>query len=157
MYDPTKTDKYVILRGRSTYDKNTAAVGEMAHANIKTDDINTHNKWCGIQYTLSDEDINKTDSNSWSGNVNMNYNRAIYHNEINKRELDKMYIKIEVAGACLQVMRGEKIPVFINNTPGIQTALDVYETGNPISINKLYSGHYIVDGFRIIYKYFFRS
>lgn len=150
MYDPKKIDSYIILRGRTKYDASNALPGEMARENINTDDINTHNKWGGIQYTISDNESD--DSKSWSGNVHLNYNRAESHNKINKKELDKMYVKMTVGGVCLQAMRGEKIPVLIKHTPGITTDIMDAETEMPIPINKMYSGMYFVDSYKIIFK-----
>lgn len=150
MYDPQKIDSYIILRGRTTYDASSATSGEMARENIKTDDINTHNKWGGIQYTMSDSDGD--DKNSWSGNVHMNYNRAESHNTLNKKELDKMYIKMTVSGPCLQVMRGEKVPVMLKNTPGITTDMMDAQNESEININRMYSGMYFVDGYKLIFK-----
>lgn len=147
MYDPKKTDSYIILRGRTTYDPSS---NEMARENIKTDDINTHNKWGGIQYTISDNESD--DNNSWSGNVHVNYNRAESHNKINKKELDKMYIKLTVGGVCLQVMRGEKVPVVLKHTPGITTDIMDSQTEMSVPINKMYSGMYFVDSYKIIFK-----
>jgi hypothetical protein len=149
MYDPNKIDSYMILRGRTTYDANTANINDMAHENIKSDDINTHSKWCGIQYVMSEDDNTESNNNTWSGNVHKNYNRAELHNLLNNKELDKMYITITVAGACLQVMRGEKMPVLLNYTPGIANNA----INNSTNINKLYSGTYFVDGYRILYRY----
>lgn len=148
MYDPKKIDSHIILRGRTTYDSNIASENEMARENIKTDDINTHNKWGGIQYTVSENE--SSDNFSWSGNVHMNYNRAESHNKINKKELDKMYIKITVNGPCLQVMRGEKVPVLLKNTPSIVS--DVMKLESETNINKMFSGMYFVDGYKIIFK-----
>lgn len=150
MYDPKKIDSHIILRGRTTYDSSNSGENEMARENIKTDDINTHNKWGGIQYTMSDTD--NEDTNLSSGNVHLNYNRAESHNKLNKKELDKMYIKLTVSGACLQVMRGEKVPVIIKNTPGITTDIMDAETEMNIPVNKMYSGMYFVDGYKIIFK-----
>lgn len=148
MYDPKKIDSHIILRGRAKYDPSTAHENEMARENIKTDDINTHNKWGGIQYTVSD---NENDNNeTWSGNVHLNYNRAESHNKLNKKELDKMYIKLKVYGACLQVMRGEKVPVVLKNTPGIIS--DTFAIESETDINKMFSGMYFVDGYKIIFK-----
>ena len=148
MYDPKKIDSHIILRGRTTYDSNIASDSEMARENINTDDINTHNRWAGIQYTISDTESN--DTNMWSGNVHINYNRAEHHNILNKKELDKMYIKIVVNGVCLQVMRGEKVPVLIKNTPSIISDTMLMESET--NINKMFSGMYFVDGYKIIFK-----
>lgn len=148
MYDPQKIDSYIILRGRTTYDANTSPENEMARENINTDDINTHTVWSGIQYTISDDEDD--DTNNWSGNVHLNYNRAEHHNKLNKRELDKMYVKLVVNGACLQVMRGEKVPVILKNTPSIMA--DTMATESETNINKMFSGMYFVDGYKIIFK-----
>lgn len=149
MYDPNKIDTHILLRGRTTYDPNIADINEMAHENINTDDINTHTTWSGIQYVMSEEDAMSNDNLTWSGNVHKNYNRAKIHNLLNNKELDKMYITITVAGPCLQVMRGEKVPVILNYSPGITQQTINNSTG----INKLYSGMYFVDSYKIIYKH----
>lgn len=150
MYDPAKTDKYIILRGRSSYDASVSS--NMAHNVAQTDTINTHNEWSGIQYTLSDSDTTN-DSNQWSGNVHINYNRAKSHNLLNIKELDKLYINVTVNGPCLQIMRGEKVPVMLVVTPGIAQIMNENENDTYGEINKLYSGTYIVDGYKIIFDY----
>lgn len=151
MYDPKKVDNYMILRGRTKYNKETSLENDMSRANINTDDINTHTVWRGIQYTISDDDKD-TSINEWSGNVNLNYNRAVSHNKINNVELDKMYIKVKVASPCLQIMRGEKVPVILH----YKDEMSSFSTNNKdkklSDINKLYSGYYFVDGYKIVYK-----
>lgn len=151
MYDPQKIDNHIILRGRTSYNSSTANDNDMSRQNIKTDDINTKSEWHGIQYTISDNDNTDDNNINWSGNVHLNYNRALSHNKINKKELDKMYIKIIVNGPCLQVMRGEKVPVLLRHTPGITTDQMMLENNN--DINKMYSGMYFVDSYKIIFKH----
>lgn len=151
MYDPKKVDNYMILRGRTKYNKETSSDNDMQRANINTDDINTHSVWRGIQYTISDKDKD-TSVNGWSGNVNINYNRAVSHNKINNVELDKMFIKVKVAGPCLQIMRGEKIPVILHYKDEMSASVTNNKDKKLADINKLYSGYYFVDGFKILYK-----
>ena len=61
-----------------------------------------------------------------------------------------MYVKLVVNGACLQVMRGEKVPVILKNTPSIMA--DTMATESETNINKMFSGMYFVDGYKIIFK-----
>ena len=150
MYDPQKRDDSVILRGRNSFDRNSAQNGDMSYNTENPDDSNTVTQWRGIQYTISDADVSNG-SNSWSGNVNVNYNRAETHNLINNKELDKMYINVTVNGPCLQIMRGEKIPIIIV----YKDTLDFVSNNNEKAkgVNKLYSGYYFVDGIKIVYSY----
>lgn len=150
MYDPKKTDNFMILRGRNKYDKNNAEEGDMAHENINIEDINTQNVWRGIQYTISDSD-NETKTDEWSGNVNINYNRAVTHNKINNLELDKLYVKVMVAGPCLQVLRGEKIPIIIYYKDELTMNTSNSNDEKLYNVNKFYSGYYFVDGYKIYY------
>lgn len=150
MYDPKKTDNFMILRGRNKYNKNTANESDMEHVNLNIEDINTQNVWRGIQYTISDVDKD-TESNKWSGNVNLNYNRAFTHNKINNMELEKLYVKVMVAGPCLQVMRGEKIPIIVYYKDDLSMNTINSEDEKLLNINKLYSGYYFVDGYKLYY------
>lgn len=152
MYDPKKLDSHIILRGRTKYNPDTAAPNDMARENLDYDEMYTHSKWAGIQYTVSDADINDLNStNSWSGNVNKNYYRAVDHNVINKKELDKLYIKLTVNGPCLQVLRGEKVPVIIFHNNIIENAVNENNDNN-LPLNNMYSGMYFVDGYKILYQ-----
>lgn len=150
MYDPKKRDDSIILRGRNSFNSNTAQNGDMSYNSNNPDEINTVTQWRGIQYTISDDDL-ENDTNNWSGNVNINYNRAETHNLINNKELDKMYIQVTVNGPCLQIMRGEKIPIIIV----YKDILDFANNNNEKlkGVNKLYSGYYFVDGVKIVYSY----
>ena len=152
MYDPKKVDKYIILRGRTTYNPETAGENEMARENYDYDDMYTNSKWMGIQYAISDSDINDLSStDNWSGNVNKNYYRAVEHNIINKKELDKLYIKLNLNGACLHVLRGEKVPVVIMHNNRMENSVNGNKE-DELPVNKMYSGTYFVDGYKIIYK-----
>jgi hypothetical protein len=150
-YDQTKLDTHIILRGRAAYDKNTNPQDEEARVNYDLAQEYINKEWKGIEYLLNDDDSSENSNNDWSGNVHKNYNRALSHNEINLAELEKMYITIECDGLCLQVMRGERIPVVITydilSTRGTVLPNDQHED----NINRMYSGFYIVDS--ITYSY----
>lgn len=152
-YDQTKVDSFILLRGRTTYNKNDNPKSEKARVNH--DFVNTYNaiEWTGVEYTLDDDDRNK-DQNQWSGNVHKNFARAPYHNKQNLNELDKMFIVVECDGLNLQIMRGERIPVYIiHNNSYDQGSYDT-ATDNDLSrdYNRFYTGYYIVDDIEISYR-----
>jgi hypothetical protein len=152
-YDPTKTDSEIILRGRTRYEAGKNPDNEMARVNH--DYVGTYNtvEWTGIEYVMSDGDKNKN-SNMWSGNVHKNYNRAPYHNSQNLDELDKIYLNVYCEGLNLQIMKGERIPVFIMFNNSIDNDIYNYSSKNdePRMFNRFYSGYYIVDSVEYIYK-----
>ena len=152
-YDQSKTDSFVLLRGRSRYDKNKNPDNEKARVNY--DFVDTYNKieWTGVEYTLHDDDLSKS-PNEWSGNVHKNYSRAPYHNRQNRSELNKIYLEVECDGLNLQIMRGERVPVYLFLN-GAQDEAD----NNSFSENdvyrdhhRFYSGYYIVDSIEYKYK-----
>lgn len=143
-YDPNKTDEYIILRGRAEYNKSTAPEKSQARANYNFKDIYVKHPWCGISYIMNDDDSETNDSNKWSGNINKNYTRAVFHNHINLVELDKMFIDIEVNGLCTQVMRGEVVPLGLKKSESLQTVTNnSNQTGRS---DKFFSGFYYVQG-----------
>lgn len=150
-YDHDKLDSYMIMRGRTTYSKETGE--EMERVNRKMSDLYISKHFTGIEYTI-DDDTNKNskDNNNWSGNINKNYGRAVHHNDINLEELNKMYIDIETDGLCLQVMRGEKIPVVLEKGASSFTKFNEDERGTDKAFNKMYSGFYIVDSISYVYN-----
>ena len=148
-YDEGRLQTNMILRGRNTYDKSKTP-NDMAMQNYDMQNIYTVSKWTGNQYIMADNDAKQKDSNNrWSGNVNKNYNRAPLHNEMNFTELNKMYIEVECDGLCIQVMRGERIPVILGYEQG-ETA-DSTNSMYGFEINRMFSGYYIVDS--LTYKY----
>jgi hypothetical protein len=152
-YDQSKIDSYMLLRGRSKYDKNKNPDKEKARVNY--DYVNTYNNdvWTGIQYVLDDSDINKH-SNKWSGNVHKNYSRAPYHNSQNINELNKLYLTVYCDGLNLQIMRGERIPVYIvfNGSYEESSYNSFSENDLEMEANRFYSGYYIVDSIEFIYN-----
>lgn len=148
-YDEGRLQTNMILRGRNTYDKSKTP-NDMAMQNYDMQNIYTVSTWTGNQYIMADNDAKQKDNNNrWSGNVNKNYNRAPIHNEMNFTELNKMYIEVECDGLCIQVMRGERIPVILGYEQG-ETA-DSTNSMYGFEINRMFSGYYIVDS--LTYKY----
>ena len=146
VYDTSKLDSYIILRGRAKYDENANPDDEQARVNYSMQDTYINHIWSGVEYKM-DKDENSSSNNTWSGNVHHNYHNAAYQNEINDIELNKLYIEVVCDGLCLQVMRGERVPVFLKyNTP-----LDKNISPDDPAFNRFYSGYYIVDS--IEYKY----
>lgn len=146
VYDTSKLDSYIILRGRAKYDENVNPDNEQARVNYSMQNTYINHIWSGVEYKM-DKDENSSSNNTWSGNVHHNYHNAAYQNEINDIELNKLYIEVVCDGLCLQVMRGERVPVFLKyNTP-----LDKNISPDDPGFNRFYSGYYIVDS--IEYKY----
>ena len=144
-YDPNKTDSYMLLRGRNSYDASTNPDSEMARVNY--DFVNTYNSlvYTGVEYVMSDDDKDKN-PNQWSGNVHKNYNRAPFHNTQNLSELDKMFLVVKCDGLNLQIMKGERVPVYLVFSSSIEN--DAYnaasENDEDRPANRLYTGYYIV-------------
>lgn len=153
-YDETKLDDHIIFRGRGRWEEGSQPDDDLRRVNY--DFVNNYidSTWCGVEYVMSEEDARHDDNTQWSGNVHPNYPHAPYHNMINNKELDKMYIEVEVAGLCLQVMRGEKIPVYLIYPTLLDSAINRSEKNEDVysKTNKFYSGFYIVDSIEYRYK-----
>lgn len=149
-YDADKLDTHMILRGRTTYMDGNGE--KMARVNRNVQDKYIKKTWTGIEYTM-DDNVNPNDktNNKWTGNVNKNYKRAPSHNTINLKELDKLYVTLHVDGLCLQVMRGEKVPVLIEHDAGSASTFVPGKENSDSNINRMYSGFYIVDSIEYIY------
>lgn len=150
-YDQTKLDSYIVLRGRAAYDKNNNPADEEARVNYDLAQEYVNKEWRGVEYLLNDGDKDAANNDNWAGNVHKNYNRAVSHNEINIAELEKMYITIECDGLCLQVMRGERVPVIITHDILTTQGTILPDARHPDNINRMYSGFYVVDS--ISYSY----
>lgn len=151
-YDQSKTDSFILLRGRAKYDKNKNPDQEKARVNH--DFVNTYIniEWTGVEYTLHEDDKQKP-QNEWSGNVHKNFARAPYHNKQNLDELNKIQLTVECEGLNLQIMRGERVPVYIvQNNEFDQVSYDSFsENDLPSPMNRFYTGYYIVDDIEISY------
>ena len=152
-YDKDKLDSYMILRGRTTYDASTNT-NEKPRENYDMQKLYITRNFNGVEYALSDNtDTNSTTNNEWTGNVHKNYMRAPIHNSINFTELEKMYIKVETDGLCLQIMRGERVPIVLEKENGSSSGL--YNESIAMStesVHKMYSGYYIVDSIEYGYN-----
>ena len=153
-YDETKLDDHIIFRGRGKWQEGMQPEDDLRRVNH--DYIHTYvdSTWCGVEYTMGEEDKKTKDNTQWSGNVHPNYGHAPFHNMINQKELDKMYIEIECPGLCLQVMRGEKVPVYLIYASVLDTTINNDPKNDDIvsKTNKFYSGWYIVDSIEYSYK-----
>ena len=152
-YDPKKLDDHIILRGRGRWEEGKNPDDDRRRVNHDYTHTYIDSTWSGIEYTMNEDDKGKKDTKQWSGNVHPNYGHAPYHNRINNMELNKLYIEIECPGLCLQVMRGEKVPVWLFYSNQYDSALNNSDKNDDVasSTNKFYSGFYIVD--EIEYKY----
>lgn len=151
-YDKAKMDSYMILRGRTTYDPSTNT-NEKARVNYDLPNMYINRTYAGVEYTMSDDtDVKSTSNDNWSGNVHKNYLRAPIHNSINQIELNKLYLTVETDGLCIQIMRGERVPVMLMQEYGMNSAtLDDTKTNTSEAAHRMYCGYYIVDS--IQYKY----
>ena len=147
-YDPNKVDSYILLRGRAKYSKENNPANEQERVNSNVIKTYSTKIWTGVEYKMN-EDEDKENNNTWSGNIHQNYNNAVYCNSLNRAELEKLYIVIECEGLCLQVMRGERVPVYIMYNDAMDRTSAPRSTN--AEFNKFYTGYYIVD--EISYEY----
>jgi hypothetical protein len=109
-------------------------------------------RWAGLQYSLPEH------------NVHEKYLYSKVHNLINKGELVKMNLHIEVPRANFNIYRGERIPcIFIATGDPIKSqflkspeeegsgddALD--QTGGP-TVDNFYTGFYMIKGMKFTYE-----
>ncbi len=112
------------------------------------------NIWNGIQYSIP------------NGNVHQKYALAFHQNFTNNKELEKMYIDIDLWGWNPAVIKMERVPIIIFITDNFQDS-SVYMSKDEITANKqntnlpllsLYptvdrflSGFFVVEGFKIVF------
>ena len=144
-YDNEKTNKYILLRGRTTFDASIND-NELARANHSYIDMYKKYPWLGTQYTLSNPE---RDSAEWDGNQHRNYLRAQIQNLINNKELEKLNLEITVNGTNFNLIKGEKVPVVIINNDSVENMMINKESQGMEMLDQFYSGWYIVKGFTI--------
>jgi hypothetical protein len=145
IYDKQKTNKYIILRGRATYDTSTNNK-DLARANYSYVDLYEKFPWLGIQYTVS----NSNDDNSkWDGNQHKNYLRARVQNLINNKELEKLNLEISVNGTNFNIIRADKIPVVLVKKDAMENLQINSEAFVNDMLDMFYSGWYLVKGFKL--------
>lgn len=152
-YDQSKVNSYVLLRGRAKYEKGKNPDSEKARVNYDFVNTYTTDVWGGVEYVLHENDKNKK-SSEWSGNVHQNYSRAPYHNNQNFSELNKIYLTVYCDGLNLQIMRGERIPVYIifDGSYEEESYNSFSDNDVRMDINRFYTGYYIVDALEITYN-----
>lgn len=144
-YDTEKLNSHILLRGRATYDASINE-GELARANYDYTTLYTRSPWMGIQYTITNPEADNTE---WSGNQHKNYLRAQIHNCINKAELEKLNLEINVQGTNTNIIRGDKVPVVIIGTDPIENQKVDPNAQTRERKNEFYSGYYLVKGFTL--------
>ncbi len=113
------------------------------------------NVWNGVQYSLP------------IGNVHQNFSKANYQNYVNNKELEKMYLEVDVEYWNPSIIRMERLPIFLFETGSFKEMatfmskdeLDYNNQNlkNPainsrMTINRFLSGFYIVDGIKVRYE-----
>ncbi|MFA5153825.1 MAG: hypothetical protein WC554_14840, partial [Clostridia bacterium] len=138
IYDKQKTNKYIILRGRATYDSSTNNK-DLARANYSYVDLYEKFPWLGIQYTIS----NPNDSNlKWDGNQHKNYLRARVQNLINNKELEKLNLEISVNGTNFNIIRADKIPIVLVKKDAMENLQINQDAEMNDMLDMFYSGWY---------------
>ena len=170
-FDPTKTDNdfYVLLgpARNMTYAESdsTMNVSETESSNKQDPEQLTNEQSDGDAETILETDGNMMTS----GNTHKFYDVAYEHNMRNLLQLQKQHIHVQLNGANISIVRGEKIPVLLadidkahsllygNNADNFQQA---GEDGKMVTINRetlsniIYeaeSGWYIIDGIEWVY------
>lgn len=144
-YDPEKVNNHILLRGRPTYDPSINN-NEPARANYNYSDLYKTSPWLGIQYTISNPDSPNTE---WSGNHHRNYMRARSHNTINKAELEKLIVNIDVQGTNLNIIKGDKVPIVLIKKDRVEGLLVQEDFNAAETLEFFYSGWYYVKGFTL--------
>jgi len=150
-YDAEKVKNSILLRGRSSYIRGEDNK-EQARVNYNYPDLYVKAPWSGIQYTITNPDADRLEQD---GNHHRNYQLARIQNLINKKELDKLNVHIEVVGSNLNIIRGEKIPIALLKTRKAEN-LKIHGKFTE-NLDMFYSGWYYVKGFNLEWKPFTRK
>ena len=154
-FDPTKKDNdfYVLLGpGRNmTYASGDAAMG--------TSETQSSNKNEPEQVTnqMSDGDADAMDSTGnnmmSSGNTHQFYEVAYEHNMRNLLQLQKQYLLVELNGANLSIVRGEKMPIVLMDLNKAEQAIRTSQARTKIEecMYEAESGWYIIDGIEWVF------
>ena len=152
-YDKEKVKKYILLRGRATYNKDTEKK-DLERANYTYTELYEKFPWLGIQYTISNPD---DDNKQWDGNHHRNYQRARVQNLINNKELDKLNLEIDVNGTNFNIIRGDKMPVALIRKDPVES-MTIDSTFKSIdALDLFYSGWYLVKGFTLKWNQEYRE
>lgn len=152
-YNKDKIYDHVLLRGRSRDGYNNKETMQ-DFADYSQETIVNY-IWGGNVQSMSDDD--PLDSAiGRSGNSYKQYTRAFYHNVLNRKEIEKIVLNLEVKGLNTGVLKGEKIAVLNVEYDQAGSILNAPLTG--IGENKeiglidmFYSGWFIVTGLKFVY------
>jgi hypothetical protein len=147
-YDPEKSNKMILLRGRTPY-RNVEGNTDLARANYPYVNLYEKYPWLGVQYTISNPD---DDNLQWDGNHHKNYHVARVQNLINNKELDKLNLHIEVIGNNFNIIKGDKVPVLLIKTDPFDNIKINPQAGLNEMLDLFYSGWYLVKGFILTYN-----
>jgi hypothetical protein len=142
MIDPVNTEgsgrNKLILKGRMN------PLGDRPNADFWKTQIKK--RYIGIQYSKPEH------------NVHDKYLYSKLFNDRNLKELDKLYIQIDVEGINFNVYRGERIPVFFMNQDdnaqqefNREDGVELDATDKDPTPNQFYNGYYMLDGAKIKY------
>lgn len=150
IYDKDKLQTHMLLRGRSTQDKeNSGDTKELYRANYSYPEIYEKHPWLGIQYTLTNAD---EDTSKWDGNQHPNYLRAKVFNLINNKELEKLNVEIFINSTNLNILKGDKFPIILMERDPVVVQKMVPDSQVTEVKNFFYSGWYYVKGFSITWN-----
>ena len=144
VYNHSKVDsgKFFILTGPGTNTTYKAAdngdyVQQQSITNVPV-----------LQDSMSTSDVStvaQTGSNEYaSGNVSQTYELAAAHNYINNMQLEKMYINVECPGCNLSIVRGEKVPVLLQDRSSMNAVENEGDTNKNMSQSKIKSDYDIM-------------
>lgn len=113
------------------------------------------NIWHGIQYSLP------------NGNVHQKYALAAQQNITNNKELEKMYLEVDLASWNPAVIKMERVPLMIfvndvlenNSNYMSKDEIELNKKGSfsplsglTVTIDRFLSGFFVVDGFKLYYN-----
>lgn len=154
-FDPTRADNdfFVLLGpGRNM----TYASGDSAMATSETQSSNK-NEPEKITNQQSDGDaayLEGTGNNMMSsGNTHRFYEVAYEHNMRNLLQLQKQYLLVELNGANLSIVRGEKMPIVLMDLNRAEQAIRTGQARTKIEecMYEAESGWYIIDGIEWVF------
>ncbi len=154
--DPSTGDKndFYVLLGPARNMTYANADDEMKTSETESSNTKDPEKIANTQSDGDAEDILASDGNmNSSGNTHKFYDVAYEHNMRNLLQLQKQYLLVELNGANLTILRGEKIPIILIDINKADAAIRT-EGENYVLTEFLYeaeSGWYIIDGIEWVY------
>ena len=165
-FDPTKTPKddktfdpnpFYVLLGPGRNKTYANADDEMKTSETESSNKKEPEKVTNPQSDGDADTIVATDGNMLSsGNTHKFYEVAYEHNMRNLLQLQKQIIEVELNGANLTILRGEKIPmILIDNNKALSIlheGVDALQKSVTSCIYEAESGWFIIDGIEWLYN-----